>query len=334
MGFQASAPAFGFGDMNAALTYTTEPGGMRIDDLFQPQILDILRRRGVFGQRIPAVPATGNPSRYIEEVALPGNQAFVDPQNLVGTPGTPNRTPKSLEIKALIGQMDFSLFNVEVSQQQGQFPALETRDFNNLVDGMMKVHDKALWTGTSTGPTDSVGLQYSGYYNQLDDASNPFTTGVAAGVSIIDTFRNLVAQMMSDEDNEVIPTASYWHPLAIDFMEKEAKELEITFTSLEVTPGRTVNAIRTAAGDIPIIPDPLMGKVQITDPNDAYPVAIVTEPLIEYHYVTTPEPRVFELGLAAGLARKRVVLKFGAPVYKAADRAHALLKVADDWDVV
>jgi hypothetical protein len=58
--------------------------------LLQTEITDIVRRRGVFGQRMKQVPATGQPSRFFEETAIPSPtaaQAFVDPRNIAADAG-------------------------------------------------------------------------------------------------------------------------------------------------------------------------------------------------------------------------------------------------------
>jgi hypothetical protein len=57
------------------------------------------------------------------------------------------------------------------------------------------------------------------------------------------------------------------------------------------------------------------------------PAYIVTEDLIEYHWLTDANPRVFQLGLTGSLARQLVVAKFGAVVVKGAGYAHALVNV-------
>ena len=53
------------------------------------------------------------------------------------------------------------------------------------------------------------------------------------------------------------------------------------------------------------------------------PAYIVTENLIEYHWLTDANPRVFQLGLAGALARQMVIVKFGGVVVKGAAYAHA-----------
>jgi hypothetical protein len=52
------------------------------------------------------------------------------------------------------------------------------------------------------------------------------------------------------------------------------------------------------------------------------PAYIVTEDLIEYHWLGDPNPRVFQLGLPGSLASQYVAVKFGAPVVKGASYAH------------
>ncbi len=81
-----------FVDLMAAADYLG-PGAMEVDR-YQTEIIDIVRRRGAFGQRIKQVPATGHPSRFFEETAIPAPtaaQAFVDPRNIVPTVQAPTR---------------------------------------------------------------------------------------------------------------------------------------------------------------------------------------------------------------------------------------------------
>jgi len=72
-----------FFDIHSAADYIG-PGAIEVP-LYQTEITDIVRRRGLFGQRIKQVPATGHPSRFFEETAIPtpGTAGFVDPRNIV-----------------------------------------------------------------------------------------------------------------------------------------------------------------------------------------------------------------------------------------------------------
>ena len=57
-----------FLDLHAAADFLG-PGAVEINR-YQTEITDIVRRRGVFGQRIRQVPATGHPSRFFEQTAI------------------------------------------------------------------------------------------------------------------------------------------------------------------------------------------------------------------------------------------------------------------------
>ena len=58
-----------FLDLHAAADYLG-PGAVEVNR-YQTEITDIVRRRGVFGQRVRQVPATGHPSRFFEQTAIP-----------------------------------------------------------------------------------------------------------------------------------------------------------------------------------------------------------------------------------------------------------------------
>src|SRR6202008_1473358 len=91
------------------------PGAVEVP-LYQTEILDIVRRRGIFGQRIKQVPATGHPSRYFEERAIPSPAAasgFVDPRNIVAPLVSPTRVEMSVPLKALVAQINYNLFDME-----------------------------------------------------------------------------------------------------------------------------------------------------------------------------------------------------------------------------
>src|SRR5256885_10949781 len=104
-----------FMDLAAAADFLG-PGAVEINR-YQSEITDIVRRRGVFGQRIKQVPATGHPSRFFEQTAInspSAANAFVDPRNIVAAVGTPTRVERSVPLKALVSQINYNLFDVEV----------------------------------------------------------------------------------------------------------------------------------------------------------------------------------------------------------------------------
>jgi hypothetical protein len=317
-----------FIDLNAAADYLG-PGAIEIDR-YQTEIFDIVRRRGVFGQRIRQVPATGHPSRFFEETAInspTATQAFVDPRNIVATIGAPTRVERCVPLKALVSQINYNLFDLEVGAQQSQFAYLQAKDLADSVDGLLRTHDVALWNGNDTSLTAPTTMQYFGAIGQIEAGGN--TTTIATNASIVDGIKGTIAQMVANSSYAVRPTAIYANPVLLDLIDREMKaEFNVVLSTSEITGGLTVKTLSTQAGDIPLIPEwalPYTGTPG--SGNAVLPAYIVTEDLIEYHWLTDANPRVFQLGLIGSLASQLVVVKFGAVVVKGASYAHYEVKV-------
>jgi hypothetical protein len=150
-----------FLDLHAAADFLG-PGAVEVER-YQTEITDIVRRRGVFGQRIKQVPATGHPSRFFEETAIASPtaaQAFVDPRTIVPTLQAPTRVERSVPLKALVSQINYNLFDAEVGAQQSQFAYLQAKDLADAVSGLLRTHDVALWNGNDTSLTTSTTPQF------------------------------------------------------------------------------------------------------------------------------------------------------------------------------
>ncbi len=162
-----------FLDLHAAADFLG-PGAIEINR-YQTEITDIVRRRGVFGQRMKQVPATGQPSRFFEETAIASptaTQAFVDPRNIVPTLQTPTRLERTVPLKALVSQINYNLFDMEVGTQQSQFAYLQAKDLADAVDGVLRTHDVALWNGSDTSLSTPTTPQYFGAIGQIEAGGN------------------------------------------------------------------------------------------------------------------------------------------------------------------
>lgn len=317
-----------FVDLMAAADYLG-PAAVEIDR-YQTEIFDIVRRRGVFGQRIKQVPATGHPSRFFEETAIASPtaaQAFMDPRSIVPTLQAPTRVELSVPLKALVSQINYNLFDLEVGQQQSQFAYLQAKDLTDAIDGIMHTHDVSLWNGTDTSLSAPTTLQYFGAIGQIEAGGNTTTIGTSA--SIVDGLKSTVAQMVSNSSFAVRPTAIYANPVLLDLIDREMKtDYNVVLNTVEITGGFTVKALSTQAGNLPLIPDWAIAYTGTPGSGSAVlPAYIVTEDLIEYHWLTDPNPRVFQLGLPGSLASQNVVVKFGGVVVKGASYAHYEVKV-------
>jgi hypothetical protein len=300
------------------------PGAIEIDR-YQTEIFDIVRRRGVFGQRIKQVPATGHPSRFFEETAintLTATLAFVDPRNITPTVGSPTRVEMTVPLKALVSQINYNLFDLEVTAQQSQFAYLQAKDLADSVDGLLLTHDVALWNGNDTSLAAPTTLQYFGVIGQIVAGGN--VTTITTSELIVDNLKSTIAQMVANSSFAVRPTAIYSNPVLLDLIDREMKtEYNVVLTTVEITGGFRVKALSTQAGDLPLIPDWSIPYTGVPGSGTAVlPAYIVTEDLIEYHWLSDPNPRVFKLGLPSALTQQMVVVKFGAPVVKGANFAH------------
>jgi hypothetical protein len=291
-----------FVNLQAAADYMG-PGAIEVD-LYQSEITDIVRRRAPFGQRIKQVPA------------------FVDPRNIIPTLVAPTRVERSVPLKCLVSQINYNVFDIEVGSQQSQFAYLQAKDLADSVEGLLRTHDVALWNGTDTSLSNPTTPQYFGVCGQIVAGGN--TTTISTTSSIVDGLKSTIAQMASNNNYEVRPTAIYSNPVLLDLIDREMKqEFNVVLSTTQVAGGLTVKTLSTQAGDLPLIPDwslpytgtPGSGSAQL-------PVYIVTEDMIEYHWLTNPTPRVFQLGTPSSLTSQMVVVKFGAVVVKGASYAH------------
>jgi hypothetical protein len=216
---------------------------------------------------------------------------------------------------------------LEVGAQQSQFAFLQAKDLADAVEGLLRTHDVALWNGNDTSLSTPTTTQYFGVIGQIVAGGNSTTIGTSA--SIVDGLKGAVASMVANSSFEVRPTAIYANPVLLDLIDREMKaEFNVVLSTTEITGGLRVKTLSTQAGELPLIPEWALGYTGTPGSGTAVlPCYIVTEDLIEYHWLTDTNPRVFQLGLPGSLASQMVVVKFGAPVVKGASYAHYEVKV-------
>src|SRR5580698_3967979 len=199
-----------FADIHAAADYIG-PGAIEVP-LYQTEIFDICRRSSPFGQRIKQVPATGHPSRFFEQTAIPnpGTSGFVNPRSIVPPVVTPTRIEFSVPLKAIVSQINYNLFDIELGDQQKQFAYLQAKDLVDTVSGVMVAHDIAQWNGNDTSLATPTTTQYMGVTAQIVAGSNSVT--VTTSMKIVDTIKTTIAQMVANNGYLVRPTAIYANP--------------------------------------------------------------------------------------------------------------------------
>ncbi len=300
------------------------PGAIEVNR-YQNEITDLVRRRAAFGQRIRQAPATGHPSRFFEQTAINAAAAFVDPRTIAPAAGSATRVERSVPLKALVSQINFALFDVEVTRQQSQFAYLEAKDLADTIEGLLRKHDQGLWNGNDTSFTTPTTNEYYGVLKQITDAGSEVSI-TSTTASMVDNIKKEIAKMIARTDYEVRPTAIYANPETLDLIDLEMKSIyNVVLTSRQIEGGITVKELSTQAGSLPLVPDWSIVTTPAA-PNTIHDVVLVSEPLVEFHWLTDPHPRVFQLGLPSSLASQMVAVKFGAVVAKGAAYAHKRIR--------
>jgi hypothetical protein len=186
----------------------------------------------------------------------------------------------------------------------------------------MVTHDVALWNGNDTSLSAPTTTQYMGAIAQIVAGGN--TLSIAAAGSIVNGLKTAVATMCASTGFYVRPTAIYANPMLLDLIDQEMKaEFNVVMDTGTITGGIRVKMLSTQAGDLPLIPDWSLGYTgTIGSGSASLPAYIVTEDLIEFHWLGDPAPRIFQLGLPNSMTYQYVAVKFGAPVVKGANFAH------------
>jgi hypothetical protein len=311
-----------FIEIHAAAEYIG-PGAIEVP-LYQSEITDIVRRRGMFGQRIKCVPATGHPSRFFEDTPYEDIPTGTSEKPGIGRVRyNPARRERSVPLKAIVAEINYNLFDMELGKQQSQFAYLQAKDLADTVDGVMRTHDVALWNGCDTSLNAPTTAEYYGAAGQIAAGGN--TTTVGTTQSIVDGIKHAVAEMMANGASMgTRPTAIYANPVLLDLIDREMKtELNVVLETVQLESGFSVKVLTTQAGKLPLIPDWTLSYTGTPGSGSAIlPAYIVTEELIEYHWLSDPSPRIFQMGVPGSLASKYVVVKFGGLVVKCARTAH------------
>jgi hypothetical protein len=299
-------------------------------NMYETEIFDLVRRSSPIMERIKAEPANGHPHRFFEQSAIAQGQA-TDPRNITYTPGGPTRQEKVIYIKAMVNGSNFGLFDVQVTQQQGQFSYVEAKDVNDIISGIQVTRCQKIWQGADTSYSSPASIEYYGLLNQITQQAT-----IAPGASIIDGLKAQVAAMVANTSFVVRPTAIWVNPIVGDLIDREAKAASIKLSEVVVA-GVTVNAIQTQAGLLPIISnDPFLPSATgsaygFSAPPAGYKnyfCAILSEPLITRPYIDGGKhnggiPQLFQLGLVGDLQKKFVAVVFDAVLAKGSSYAHA-----------
>ena len=284
--------------------------------VFERQIMDKTRKRGTLLQRVQTKAATGHPTRYFEKVAHDSKHKWINPRQIDHALDTEiDRIEHSAVIHALVDGITFGMYDREVTAQQGLFGNLQAQDLSEVVTDMLDAQDKAVWTGAGTDLMDTTSNEYCSILTQIKK-----TGTIAKDARLTTAIQQGVAMLMYNKQYQVTPSAIYMNPL--DKARLDAQELaekdKIKFYDVEVLPGIKINGIMTVAGILPLVTDIYcpVGKI-----------AIVDESLLERQYITTPTPRLFQLGTEKDLATRYIAVLFDTFIVRGANYGHMILTI-------
>jgi hypothetical protein len=322
-----------FASMQAAADFLGN-GAIEVN-MYETEIFDLVRRSSPIMERVKAEPANGHPHRFFEETAI-GQGAFTDPRTISYSPTGPSRSERVIYIKAMVNGSNFGLFDVQVTQQQGQFSYVEAKDVNDIINGIQVVRCQKIWQGADTSYSSPTSIEYYGLLNQITQQAT-----IAPGASIIDGLKAQVAKMVANTSFVVRPTAIWVNPIVGDFIDREAKAQKIDMNTVEVVAGVKVKALSTQAGELPIIStDPFLPSTTDTSYGFSAPPAgyknymcgILSENLISRPYIDGGKnnggmPQLFQLGLVGDLQKKFVAVVFDTVLAKGPSYAHCVVAV-------
>ena len=318
-------------EMSAAADFLGN-GALEINR-YETEIYDVVARTSVALNRFDARPATGHPHRYFEQTAI-GTAQWTDPRNIAPTPTGPTRQENAAFIKAITNQTNLSLFDVDVTKQQGQFSGLEAKDITDAVNAIVKLEASAIWNGSDTSLSSPTTTQYMGLLNQITQNAT-----IALGASIVDGLKAKIATMVARTDFDITPTAIYVNPVLGDYIDRECKASNIVLSEVNISAGVSVKALNTQAGLLPLISDRFLPSASgsafgFSAPPGGlnnYFAVILTEKAVEMPYIDggqgNPKPRIFQLGLLAGLQGQYVAIHFNAIIAKGPGYSHAVVAV-------
>lgn len=313
---QATKTAPEWKDLNAAAD-SMGPGAIETPQ-YQPEIYDRVRRSYPIWGRIKKVKATGHPSRYIEQDAI-GLGSWTNPRQITAQRVAPTRLEKFVPLKAISAQLTYGQFDLDLARQSDSFGDLQAKDLLDTIDGVTLTASLGIWNGSDTSLTLPTTLEYTGLTTQITQ-----TATIGLGASIEDGLKAEVAAMVSLQGFTVRPKAIYASPVALDLFDQEMKSIQRSVDKQQIAAGIVVRTLMTQAGELPLIPEPALTST-VVNGHTQYQFVILSEDDVEYHYLVSPEPRVFELGLIANLAQQRVIVQFGAPVAKGPSYAHSVV---------
>jgi len=126
---------------------------------------------------------------------------------------------------------------------------------------------------------------------------------IGTTASIVDGLKSTIAQMVSNSRSEFVHGNLCESGPAGPDRSRDEDRVQRGAEHQGHWAGFTVKTLSTQAGELPLIPEWTLSYTGTPGSGSAVlPAYIVTEDLIEYHWLSDPNPRIFQLGVPGSLA--------------------------------
>lgn len=312
-----------YSQLKAATTFGT---GAIIVDEFDRILFDDVYRKFILWNRIDKRLAPGETTGGFDQTGL-ASARVASRRNLSWNATAPTRVERTRrEIKAIVADIEFGIFDLSVYQQQGRrFGNLEEKDVRDMATACMRLWSQKAYTGDSSV---GDGEEFDGLRKLLGPGDT-----VQSTESVINAIQETIVAMVNNSDSEVMPTAIYTNAQVVFYIEQELLAIgnRLNYAPIQVGTGVfQVAQLSTPAGMLPLVADPFNSVIAGTP--DTYPTFIVSEDKLSWQYVEVlgqpgAEPKTFDLGMENDLDHQYKTLMFGALELLGGTRHHARLNV-------
>jgi len=311
---------------------TTFGNGAILIDEFDRAVFDDVLRRYVLWNRIDVRLAPGETTGGFDQT-LTQTARSAPVRNLGFATTSPTRVARTRrDIKAIVADLEFGIFDLSVYQQQGRrFGNLEEKDINDMVTSCLRRWSTLAYTGDVAFDAN----EWDGLRVLLGAG-----TTVAAAASIINAIAAEIVDMTNTSAKDVMPTAIYTNSQIVFRIEQELLKIgnKLVYAPIQVGQGVfQVAMLNTPAGTLPLIADPFNGVISGTP--DVYPTYILSEDKLSWQYVEVlgeagAEPKTFQLSDDTDLDRRFKTLQFGAMELLGGTNHHRRLNIEDRTTIV
>ncbi len=326
--FQAAA-SYSLDNLSAAVTLAN--GAILVDD-YDDVVFDEVLRKYPLWDRIDKRLAPGENTNGFDQTAV-GSARSAPVRNLSYSATSSSRAARTARaIKAIVANLEFTIFDRSVYQQQGRrFGDIEQKDINDLITSVLRRWQTLAYDGDITSDSD----EFDGLKALLGAG-----TTVLATASVLKAIQDEIVSLTNSTARDVMPTAIYTNAQVVLFLEQELLKAGNKLVYAPIQIGSSVFQVAqlaTPVGFLPLFADPYNSV--ITGTPNTYPTYIVSEDKLSWQYVEVlgqggAEPKTFELSMATDLDTRFATIQFGALELLGGTNHHSRLNVEHRSTVV